>query len=158
MHIAYIDETECVLLSTHLTCPYAQHARAKLLQASGLGASSRLELSAPGAACGPHDSAPGAPRGRSVARIPPPEEALTFARISALSPAAALRAAEAGGLGEGGAITGREAEGDAEVKAEALALLQEAVTAACAAEDGVTVVREALAGDAASAWQKTTAE
>ena len=137
---------ELVANTKQLThCVDVQHARATLLQANGLGVSSRLELSAPGAA-----------RGSSVARIPPPEEALTFARICALGPAAALRAAEAVGQGEDAAVPGRGTEVGTEVEAEALALLQQAVAAACAAEGGVA--REALAGDGASGWQAKTAQ
>ena len=63
------------------------------------------------------------------------------------------------GLDEGADVTGRGTQVDAEVEAEALALLQKAVMAACAAESGVgSEALEALAGDGASAWQTETAQ
>jgi hypothetical protein len=133
-----------------LTYSEVQHARAKLLESSGLNLRSRLELYAPGSAADRH----------SRTSLPPPEEALTFARICALSPAAAMQAAGAVAAGEGGDVNGRGlVEGilqDAEVEAGALELLRHAVAAARGDEDGAA--SESRAGDAGMAWQKKASQ
>ncbi len=133
-----------------LTYSEVQHERAKLLEASGLNVRSRHELYAPGSA---------ADR-QSRTSLPPPEEALTFARICALSPAAAIQAAGAVAAGEAGDVNGKGlVQGileDAEVEAAALVLLQHAVAAACGDEDGAA--SEVLAGDADVPWQENASQ